>query len=275
MEGIRLNKYSDQIKEISNNIANLPDIEQVAIIHEIIDDTPYKTKEYNKYLHDEYHISHNKANIINSNAKRIKLKPCEDMSNCDLKKVITQRYSIRDYKNEEVSFEQFSTILHYSFGKKRTARGAYDQREYPFRFVNSAGGLNHLDLYVFVNKVTGVESGIYYYDFINDELIQIEHGNMRLAEKYVNYQNEFTVYSNFIVTIVSDLSRIVPKYYKRAYRMVHMDAGIATAYMQLLGEYLGVSSCIVAGFLENELEKLLSLTENDYPISTMSFGIKN
>lgn len=275
MEGIRINKYEDQIKEISNKIAHLPDIKQVAIIHEIIDDTPYKTKEYNKYFHDEYYISHNKEKIVNSNAKRIKLKPYDDMSDCDLKKIITDRYSIRDYKNEEVSFEQFSTILHYSFGKKRTARGAYDQREFPFKFINSAGGLNHLDLYVFVNKVTGIESGIYYYDFINDELIQIEHGNMRLIVKYVNYQNEFTVYSNFVVTIVSDLSRIVPKYYKRAYRMVHMDAGIATAYMQIIGEYLGISSCVVAGFLEHELEKLLSLTENDYPISTMSFGIKN
>lgn len=182
---------------------------------------------------------------------------------------------MRDYANQDITFEQLSTLLHYSMGKKRVARGAYDQREYPFRFCNSAGGLNHLDLYLLINRVSGIESGVYYYDFINDALIQMDHGNMRSVISNINFQNEFSVYSNFVAVVVSDLSRIVPKYYKRAYRMAHVDGGIAMAYMQVLGEYLGISSCIIAGFLENELECLLDLTEDDYPLATMSFGVKN
>ena len=73
-------------------------------------------------------------------------------------------------------------------------------------------------------------------------------------EKYY-WSSEFSKWSFqyiqiWFVAIVSDLSRIVPKYYKRAYRMVHVDAGIALSYLQIIGEYVGVSSCIVAGFLE-------------------------
>ena len=102
----------------------------------------------------------------------------------------------------------------------------------------------------------------------------MDHGNVRSVISRVNFQNEFSVYANFVAVVVSDLTRIVPKYYKRAYRMVHVDAGIAMAYMQMLGEYLGISSCIVAGFLENELERLLELSCDDYPIATMAFGVK-
>ena len=275
MEGIRLNQYEKEINNINEQIATLPDVEQLAILHEIIDDTPFKTQNYNKYAHEEYYICHNKPKIIESEKKRVLLKPYKTMPDCDLAKLISGRDSVRDYANKEVTFEQFSTLLHYSFGVKRIARGAYDQREYPFRYCNSAGGLNHLDLYVFVNNVRGLESGIYYYDFINDDLIQMEYGNMRSIIGRLNFQNEFSIYSNFVVAIVSDLSRIVPKYYKRAYRMVHVDAGIALSYLQIIGEYVGVSSCIVAGFLENELERLLCLSRDDYPIATMAFGIKS
>ena len=275
MEGIRLNKYSNEIKNVELQISALPDIEQVAVIHEMIDDTPFKTQSYNKYVHDEYYIRHNKPEILESEGKRFLLKPVESMTDFDLAKLIQGRDSLRDYANTEITFEQLSTILHYSMGKKRIARGAYDQREYPFRFCNSAGGLNHLDLYLLINRVEGIESGIYYYDFIGDALIQVDHGNMRSIISRVNFQNEFSVYSNFVAVVVSDLSRIVPKYYKRAYRMAHVDGGIAMAYMQTIGEYLGVSSCIVAGFLEHELERLLHLTQNDYPIATMAFGVKN
>lgn len=275
MEGIRLNKYSNEIKNVELQISALPDIEQVAVLHEMIDDTPFKTQSYNKYAHDEYYIRHNKPEIIESTGKRFPLKPAESMADCDLAKLIQGRDSLRDYANKDITFGQLSTILHYSMGKKRVARGAYDQREYPFRFCNSAGGLNHLDLYLLINRVEEIESGIYYYDFIRDTLIQMDHGNMRSIISRVNFQNEFSVYSNFVAVVVSDLSRIVPKYYKRTYRMAHVDGGIAMAYMQTIGEYLGVSSCIVAGFLEHELERLLHFTQDDYPIATMAFGVKN
>lgn len=275
MEGIRLNKYGNELKNIEMQIAALPDIQQVAILHEIIDDTPFKTQNYNKYQHDEYYIHHNKTALLQSDRKRIPLEVLEELPECDLINLIARRDSLRDYANQDITFAQLSTLLHYSMGKKRVARGAYDQREYPFRFCNSAGGLNHLDLYLIINRVEGVESGVYYYDFINDALIQMDHGNMRSVISCINFQNEFSVYSNFVAVVVSDLSRIVPKYYKRAYRMAHVDGGIAMTYMQMLGEYLGISSCIIAGFLENELERLLYLTEDDYPIATMSFGVKN
>lgn len=275
MDGIRVNKYSEDIQVIKENIAKYSDIDQVAILHEVIDDTPYKTKSYMKYINDEYYIKHNKEESINNCEKfyELEMEGINDTSN-GIVDLIKNRHSIRDYKNKHVSFKIFSQILYYSMGVKFIGRGAYDQRDYPFKYSNNQGGLNYLDLYIIVNNVENIEPGLYYYDFIGNRICQLDRGNMRTLIGDINFQNEFTVYSNFMGIVVADLSRVVPKYYKRAYRFSHVDSGILTAYLQLLSENNGISSCIVAGFLEHKVEELLNLTEHDYPIATISFGYK-
>ena len=63
-------------------------------------------------------------------------------------------------------------------------------------------------------------------------------------------------------------------YYKRAYRFLYVDAGILSAYLQVVAEYHGVVSCSVAGYLEYKLEDLLELNSNEYPIVSICFGNK-
>lgn len=274
MEGIRIEKYKKNIDSVKEIIAKYPDIEQIAILHELIDDTPYKTKNYMKYIHDEYYIRHNKNEIINNSNKFYLLDVKEDKNCKGIIDLIENRYSGRDYKNIPVKFDEFSQIIHYSMGLKYIGRGAYDQREFQFKYCNSQGGLNHLDLYIVINNVEGVEQGLYYYDFIGNKIHQIDKGNMRSLIGEINFQNEFSIYSSFTAIIVTDLSRVAHKYYKRSYRMAHVDAGILASYLQLISENNGISSCIIAGYLEHKLEKLLDLSESDYPILTMSFGYK-
>lgn len=275
MEGVRIAEFPEKIQKVKEQLFDVPDIDQVKVIHEIIDDTPYKTKNYTKYLHDEYYIVHNKRAVIESSVKKYKLKTNKHLFQQEnLVHIIENRHSLRDYENQSISFETFSNILHYSFGVKYFGLGAYNQRKYPFKYTNSQGGLNYLDLYIVVNRVEGIEKGLYYYDFINDEICLLDYGNMRLIMNEINYQNEFTVYSNFICFVVADLERVVLKYYKRSYRFSHVDTGILVAYLQLLAEYHGLGSCAVAGFLEHKLDNLLNLSSNDYPIISISFGYK-
>lgn len=275
MQGKRISEYSEKINEMKEILAPFNDLEQVGILHEIIDDTPYKTGDYFKYFHDEYYIVHNKRDVIENSLKYYTLRPMEKFKPIDLFSVIKNRSSSRDYINKAIPFDVFSNIIYYSFGVKSIGRGAYGQKEYPFKFINSQGGLNYLDLFMFITNVEGVEQGLYYYDFINNRICQMDKGNYRYSINEINFQNEFTVYGSFLIVIVADLTRVVPKYYKRAYRMTHVDTGIALSYMQLISEYMGLSSCIVAGYLEHLLEKFLSLTKNDYPIGTMCFGYRS
>lgn len=274
-EGKRVEKFSEKIQSLKESLADHNDLEQVGILHELIDDTPYKTKNYMRYVHDEYHIVHNKPHIIERAKKVYTLQNTEKEIDENLFSLIKNRVSTRDYLNKTISFEDFSNIIHYSFGIKSVGRGAYDQKEFPFRYINSQGGLNYLDLYVFVSNVESIEQGLYYYDFINNKLCQIDYGNFRYSINEIHFQNEFAVYGNFTCLLVADLSRVVPKYYKRSYRMAHVDAGIALAYMQLISEYHSIASCIIAGYLEHIIEDMIDLTEDEYPIATICFGYES
>lgn len=275
MEGVRIEEVSEKVLQVKEQLLDLTDINQLKVIHEVIDDTPYKTKNFMKYLHNEYNIKHNRNEIIENSVAKYKLQPSKELFiDTNFINIIENRHSLRDYENKMVPFEVFSNLLHYSFGVKYFGFGAYNKREYPIKYSNSQGGLNYLDLYIVVNKVKGIEQGLYYYNFINDEICLMDRGNMRPIIKEINFQNEFTAYCNFICIVVGDMQRVVPKYYKRAYRFSHVDTGILIAYLQLIGEYQGLSSCAVAGFLEHKIDELLCLSSNEYPMISMSFGYR-
>ncbi|ARY93037.1 SagB/ThcOx family dehydrogenase [Lacticaseibacillus casei] len=272
MAGVRRNQYSDKIREVSDVLKNCTDAEIVSILHEVIDDTPFKTRNYTEYSHDEYYIVHNKREVIQNSIKEYPLSTSSIKSARPLIDSITGRKSLRDYAYDSVSFDQFSEIIHYSFGVKSVGRGAYDQREFPFKFCNSQGGLNYLDLYIVVSNVEGLPQGLYYFDFINDQVCLVQAGNMRTVLKDIHFANEFVAYGAFTCFVVADLSRVMPKYYKRAYRMAHVDAGILVAYLELIAESIDIHSCTVAGYLEHKLDDLLNLTVNDYPVVSITFG---
>jgi SagB-type dehydrogenase family enzyme len=274
MKGIRIESYTNEILKIKEILEEYEDLIQVGILHELIDDTPYKTENYLKYNQDNYNVVHNKKKLIDNCIKYYELNPSETGEKIDLFSVIRNRKSVRDYINKKIPFEDFSNIIFYSFGVKSTGRGAYDQKEYPFKYVNSQGGLNYLDLFLFINNVESVEQGLYYYDFIGNKICQMDNGNFRNFLNEIHFQNEFTIYANFVAVLVADLARVVPKYYKRAYRMAHVDTGIALSYLQIISEYQGVSSCIVAGYLEHILEDILNLSKSDYPVATCHLDIK-
>lgn len=275
MEGTRINSHSEKIQQVKENLLDLTDMDQVQVIHEIIDDTPYKTKNYMKYLHDEYYIQHNKPEAINQSIAQYELdadrsyKPYKDLLS-----TVSERHSLRDFENKSIDFKTFSNIIYYSFGVKFYGLGAYNQKKYPFKYTNSQGGLNYLDLYIVVNQVDSLEQGLYYYDFMNNTLCLLDRGNMRPILNEINFQNEFSVYSNFVCFLVADMHRVVPKYYKRAYRFAHVDTGIVAAYLQLIAESYHVSSCAVAGFLEHKVEDLLGLNGEEFPTLSICFGCK-
>lgn len=273
VEGVRQEKYRNEIKLIKDKLSKFEENEKVGILHEIFDDTPYKTRDYDKYSHDEYYIVHNKKQLIEEAGKKFKLKP-KEMTKQSITSLIKHRKSLRDYSNKEVDFETFSTIIHYTFGLKNIESGIYNEKFFPFKYVNSQGGLNYLDMYIIVNGVEKVPDGLYYYDFLNNQICLIEQGHMRTILSEIHFANEFVAYGAFSCFIIADLSRVMPKYYKRAYRMAHVDSGIVIGYLQLLAEASGIHSCVVAGFLEHKLDKLLHLAANEIPIISVTFGEK-
>ena len=64
MKGIRIESYTNEILKIKEILEEYEDLIQVGILHELIDDTPYKTENYLKYNQDNYNVVHNKKNLL-------------------------------------------------------------------------------------------------------------------------------------------------------------------------------------------------------------------
>jgi len=263
---------TDVLESIQLNLVEHESLDVIRIMHEVVDDTPYKTQNYEQYnlAEEEYYIEHTCPRYKDAE-ERIKL---EQVSDNVIKDLLQRRNSTRDYSNETLTFKEFSTLVGTAFGLKQTFTGAYSRRDFPVKRTNSAGGINYIDMYIFINNVEGIAQGMYYYDFLQHDLVQIDHGNVRPIINKIHYQNEFTTYSNMCVMYVADFKRVAWKYLRRSYRFAHVDTGIAVANLQLTAESLGLGSCMVAGYLEHEVEKYLSLEEHELPILSMSIGKK-
>lgn len=263
-------EITEQIEKIQKELSGNTTNEVIRIVHEVIDDTPFKTRNNEQYsiAEDEYYIKNTNIRFTSEDL-RMQLKK---VSHNNITQLLQNRQSVRDYSNKKITYSDMSTLMGVSFGLKETFKGAYSKKEFPVKTSNSQGGLNYLDLYLLINNVENIDSGIYYYDFLQHELVQLDYGNVRPIINKIHYQNEFTTYGNLLAIYVADFKRISWKYLRRSYRFAHVDAGIAVANLQLVTKSLGLGSCIVAGYLEHEIENYLELPKDEIPIVSVSIG---
>ncbi|MCU7558625.1 SagB/ThcOx family dehydrogenase [Macrococcus capreoli] len=213
--------------------------------------------------------------IYNEDYKRYNLKINK---NFDSKKnifdLLNIRTSVRDYREDYISFENFSTLLHYSYGIKNYRSNAYNNNLYPVSFSPSAGGLNPFNIYIYIKRVQGIDPGLYYYSPSEEAIVQIFKGAVEL-DLVNNYTTEFPVYAAFNLFIIADINRFVWKYGNRGYRMVNIDAGILSENITLIATALGLGSCMIAAFSNDIVSENMNLMDDELPILGISVGVPN
>lgn len=152
-----------------------------------------------------------------------------------------------------VTVEQLATILTYAAGHQSVAPGSTR------RIAPTGGGLGSPHLFVIANRVAGLRRGVYHFDGrqgllerLRDEpdgALEAALGTRKLAA----------------CTIVgtADLEKIQNKYGGFAYRLVHLDAGIALGYAYLVAAALRVSIEEHADFHDRALAALLGIPTLD------------
>lgn len=83
--------------------------------------------------------------------KRIKLTPVYEFQETEnLIDVLNKRKSGRDYDSKQkLDFQEFSSIIYYSYGIKKYRSNAYNREYYPVSYSQSAGGLNPFNIYIY------------------------------------------------------------------------------------------------------------------------------
>ena len=172
--------------------------------------------------------------------------------------VIKRRKSSRDYQRKAIDLKLLGTLLETGNGVIRYG-GAYGQARFPFRRAPSAGGLQSIEVYAVVNDVEGLEPGVYHHQPDRRGLTLVDPGLMRRRCVRACLSQDWIGESAVMLFLTCDLNKMLWKYGRRAYRMSHVDAGVLAQQFHLIATALGLGSCMIAGFVEEAVHKLLDI----------------
>lgn len=187
----------------------------------------------------------------------------DDLSvgNMRLRDAIANRQSRREYGSEPLDMDELSFLLWATQGIRaveQMADGVTTRRTVP------SGGARHpFETYLYVDRVDGVEQGLYRYLPMEHKLLLIEHGD--LAEKISQgccgqgFVGEGAVV--FIWTAIP--YRMEWRYTVRAHKTIALDAGHVCQNLYLAAEAIGAGTCAIAAYFQDKMDAILGLDGDD------------
>ena len=173
----------------------------------------------------------------------------------ELRSAIESRRSIRQYARDPLTLNELAYLLWCTQG--------IVQRHEPyatFRNVPSAGGRHAFETYLQVNRVSGLEPGLYRYLAFSHRLMAIETSPDvadRLMEACLRQDLVKESAITFIWSCV--IYRMAWRYSERAYRLVHLDAGHVCQNLYLAAEQLNCGACGIGAFDDELMARLLGI----------------
>ncbi|ALC19227.1 SagB/ThcOx family dehydrogenase [Streptomyces pristinaespiralis] len=193
-----------------------------------------------------------------SHAQRIALPESEVGANINLRELLNRRRSSREV-SREIELSKLASLLQMSLGPTNVTKNTEFGVSQVLRAWPSAGGLYPIDFYVVVQRVHGLEPGLYHYNFLTHELERrsARHPHEILTEGF--FWQDFATEAALCMLFVAPLERSLCKYGDRGYRLVLLDAGHAAQNVLLTAEHLGLRATAVGGFDDDGLAADLGL----------------
>jgi SagB-type dehydrogenase family enzyme len=127
-----------------------------------------------------------------------------------------------------------------------------------------------------INRVEGLQNGLYRYAAIENQLVHLpaEPGiNALITAACLDQSQVATSAATFIW--VAMVERMFWRYVERGYRYLHLDAGHACQNLALGAEQIGCGICPIAAFDDDALNGVLGLDgEGQFVIYLASTGKK-
>jgi SagB-type dehydrogenase family enzyme len=186
-------------------------------------------------------------------APQVPLDPPRAEGGAPFWEVLTTRRSVRDYAGQPVSRAELSQLLWAAQGI--TAGTGIDA----LRAAPSAGALYPVETYVAVHAVEQVAPGVYHYDVEHHALEQLAAGDCRRRIADAVGGQSIARRAGVVLVWTALFDRCTIKYGQRAYRYVYLDAGHIAQNVALAAVALGLASCPMAAFFDDEVESLLDI----------------
>lgn len=210
--------------------------------------------------------------VISSDPLTYQLPAPTTTGRLSVEEAMLRRRSHRNYLGGAIDISELSQVLWAAYGitKADDSRPSFRGG---FRTAPSAGATYPLEIYVVVGKVKGIEAGVYRYRSDghliireNDRDIREELAAAALNQEMIADAPASLFYSAFY-------SRTMQRYGERGREhYVPMDLGHSAQNVYLQVESLGLGTCAIGAFNDEEVSKVMNLAEQEEPLYIMPIG---
>lgn len=182
----------------------------------------------------------------------------------NLWQTLAHRRSVRGFGSDPLSLAELAGLLWAGAGVTALQSG------YALRAAPSAGALYPVETYVVAHRVEGLDPGAYHYAVLARELELVRSGDLRLpaAQAALDQRVARDAAAVFVWTAV--WRRSTWKYGQRAYRYVPLDAGHIAENVALAAVALGLGSCQIAAFYDDEANDLVGVDGDEESVVYMT-----
>lgn len=190
----------------------------------------------------------------------------------DLTQAINRRKSLRKYSQLPLTLAELSYLLWCTQGVREVT-----SRPATLRTVPSGGSRHPFETYLLVNRVEGLEPGLYRFVSVEHKLVPIDL-SVGFADNITNAAHKQPFVRTSAVTFiwVAVAYRSVWRYQERAYRDLFLDAGHVCQNLYLAAEAVESGCCAVAAYDDDEINALLGIDgEEQFAIYLATLGKKD
>ena len=188
----------------------------------------------------------------------------EQVKTLSFDETLRNRRSIRGFSDKPVSLEQLGYLLWSSTGIQRVEGG------YAFRNAPSAGALYPIETYLFAKNIEGLERGLYHYNIKSHLLEALDVGDFSISLVRACLGQMMLASAQVVFIWSGVFVRSKWKYKQRAYRYVHLDCGHIAQNLALTASALGLGSCQVGAFYDDEINNIVGLDGKEESVIYLS-----
>lgn len=189
---------------------------------------------------------------------------------------LNDRRSVRKYSMESIDIEQLSYLLWATQG----IQSVMNDNTSTLRRAPSGGAAHPFETYLIINRVDGLENGVYRYLPLEHKLIF-----MYVVEEMHSKVNEATPKQPFVQNFVSKSAVVfawscIPyraeyKFDITAHKKILIDVGHLCQNLYIAAESIGCGTCAVGIYDQKLIDKMLNLDgENEFVVYMAALGKK-